>query len=79
MLDGSVQLGKRPRRGRHFSIAELRELIGFYRTPTRAKALHELPQVIGEFAAQMAPRLQDVQVQTNEAFNGILRAHGYLK
>jgi hypothetical protein len=64
---------------RHFTAAELRDLNAFYRTPTGAKAIHELPIVTSEFAAQLMPRLQDVQHQTTEGFNRILRAHGYVK
>ena len=64
---------------RHFTVMELRDLIAFYRTPTGVKALHVLPQVMGEFATTMVPHLQDVQRQTAEAFNRILREHGYLK
>jgi uncharacterized protein len=64
---------------RHFTIAELHELTAFYRTPTGAKALHELPKVTGEFMTTLVPRLQDVQRQTTEAFNKILREHGYVK
>jgi hypothetical protein len=64
---------------RHFTVAELGELIAFYRTPIGAKALHEMPQVTGEFTALLVPRLQDLQRQTTEAFNTVLRAHGYMK
>jgi uncharacterized protein len=64
---------------RHFTVDELHELAAFYRTPTGAKALHEIPQVMGEMTALLAPRLQDVQRQTSEAFSKILRDHGYGK
>jgi hypothetical protein len=64
---------------RHFTVAELHELTAFYRTPTGAKALHEIPQVMGEMTALLVPRLQEVQRQTSEAFGEILRAHGYGK
>jgi uncharacterized protein len=64
---------------RHFTVAELGELKAFYRTPTGAKALLELPLVTGEFATHLVPRLQDVQRQTSEGFNKILREHGYVK
>jgi hypothetical protein len=64
---------------RHFTAAELNELAAFYRTPIGAKALREMPQVTGEFTALLAPRLQDVQRQTTEAFNKILHDHGYIK
>jgi uncharacterized protein len=64
---------------RHFTVAELHELTAFYRTPTGAKALHEIPQVMGEMTALLVPRLQEVQRQTSEAFGEILRQHGYGK
>ena|ERR1700728_1291957 len=64
---------------RHFTVSELHELSAFYRTPTGAKALHELPQVMGEFATLLVPRMQDLQRQTTEAFTKILREHGYAK
>ena len=64
---------------RHFSAAELQELIAFYRTPIGAKSLHEMPQATAEFAALLVPRLPELQRQTREAFNKILREHGYLK
>ena len=64
---------------RHFSVDELHQLTDFYRSPIGAKALRELPQVMGEFVAVVAPRLQDMQQQAMDGFNRILRAHGYLK
>jgi uncharacterized protein len=64
---------------RHFTVAELHELAAFYRTPTGAKALHEIPQVMGELMTFLVPRLQDVQRQTSEAFTKILNEHGYGK
>jgi uncharacterized protein len=64
---------------RHFSVGELNELTAFYRTPTGAKALREMPHVMGEFTTLLVPRLQEVQRQVTEAFNTVLRAHGYVK
>ena len=64
---------------RHFTVAELHELTAFYRTPIGAKALHEMPQVTGEFMALMVPRLQDLQHQVGDAFNKTLHQHGYIK
>ncbi len=64
---------------RHFTVAELHELAAFYQSPTGAKALHVLPQVMGEFTTALVPRLQTVQKETGEAFDKILREHGYLK
>ena len=64
---------------RHFTVDELKELTAFYRTPTGAKALREVPQVMGELTGLLLPRLQDVQRQTAESFTRILQAHGYTK
>jgi len=64
---------------RHFTVGELNDLTAFYRSPTGAKALREMPLVMGEFTALLVPRLQDVQHQIGDAFNTILRAHGYVK
>jgi hypothetical protein len=64
---------------RHFTAAEMHDIIAFYQTPTGAKALRELPRVMGEFTAQMVPHLQDLKIQTAEAINKILREHGYVK
>lgn len=64
---------------RHFTVDELKELTAFYRTPTGAKALQEIPQVMGELSGLLIPRLQEVQRQTSEAFTKILHEHGYGK
>ena len=64
---------------RHFTVDELKELTAFYQTPAGAKALREMPQVMGELTANLMPRLQEVQRQTGEAFTKILHEHGYVK
>lgn len=64
---------------KHFTTSELKDLTAFYRTPTGAKTLVEMPRVTGEFAASLMPRLQSIQEQMSEAFDKTLRAHGYLK
>jgi len=61
---------------RHFSAAELRELLAFYRTPIGVKALHELPQITAEVMGMIMPRLQQVQQQTMGAFTKILHDRG---
>jgi uncharacterized protein len=64
---------------KHFTAAEMHDIIAFYQTPTGAKALRELPRVMGEFTTQMVPHLQDLRVKTADAINDILRKHGYAK
>ena len=64
---------------RHFTAAELHELAAFYRTPTGAKALRELPQVMSDLAGLIVPRLPKAQEEISAAFDQILKAHGYPK
>jgi len=64
---------------RHFTVDELKDLTAFYRTPLGAKALREMPQVMGEFTAATVPRLTALRQQTSEAFSKILRERGYGK
>jgi uncharacterized protein len=61
---------------RHFSAAELHELLAFYRTPIGEKALRELPQITAEVMGLIMPRLQQVQQQTMAAFTKILHDRG---
>jgi len=61
---------------RHFTVAELRELLAFYRTPVGAKSLRVLPQIMGESMTVVMPRLQTLQRQTMEAFTKILHQRG---
>jgi hypothetical protein len=64
---------------KYFSAQELRDMLGFYRTPTGVKSLRVLPQVMAEFFAGLMPRLQEVEQQTTAAFQKILRQKGYMK
>lgn len=64
---------------RHFTAAELRELVAFYRTPTGQKMQRELPQVMAEFVQGMAPRMAGIQTTTQERFRKILQDRGYAK
>jgi len=54
-------------------------LSAFYRTPAGAKALSEMPHVMGDLTTRLVPRLQDLQRQTAESFTKILHEHGYGK
>jgi hypothetical protein len=62
---------------RHFSAQELRDIVGFYRTPTGAKSLHVMPKVMGDVMAQMGPRVQAFQQDLNTKIVAILHKHGY--
>ena len=64
---------------RHFTAKELRDMVAFYKSPTGVKALHEMPKVMIDVSAQMAPRLQALQGELNERMVAIMRKHGYKK
>lgn len=62
---------------RHFSADELRGLLAFYQTPLGAKALAEMPKLMGDFSSSalmpmMAPMMNEMKTNTD----AILRAHG---
>jgi len=61
---------------RHFTEAELRQLLAFYQAPLGQKALRELPQIMAETMSLIMPRMQQVQQQVMEAFAKVLRARG---
>jgi hypothetical protein len=46
---------------RHFTAAELKEITGFYRTPTGKKSLATMPQVTAETVQALMPRMQSFQ------------------
>jgi hypothetical protein len=62
---------------RHFTAAELREIIGFYRTPTGTKLLRLSPQLSAEVNASITPHLPDFYRRSMEAFTKVLRSRGY--
>jgi hypothetical protein len=64
---------------RHFTLDEINQLIAFYKSPIGIKAMKELPAVMAEFVGTVSPRLREMQRQSVDGFNDILRQHGYLK
>ena len=64
---------------RHFTAKELQDMIAFYKSPTGVKALHEMPKVMTDVSAQMAPQLQALQTELNARMVAIMRVHGYNK
>ena len=61
---------------RHFSTAELRDMMAFYKTPTGQKSLKVMPQVMTDVFALIMPKMQGLQVQIMDAFNEVLRKKG---
>lgn len=64
---------------RHFTAAELRELITFYKTPLGQKTLKAMPQIMNDSVQLIMPRMPEIQARTQTAFEKVLRDRGYLK
>ncbi len=64
---------------RHFTAAEMGDILTFYKTPTGAKALREMPKVAAESAALMGPRMAPFQQELATSIGAIMKKHGYDK
>jgi hypothetical protein len=62
---------------RYLSVQEMHDIQVFYRTPTGAKMLKLMPQIMGEVMANLAPRMQGNMQRINVAFTDILQKHGF--
>jgi uncharacterized protein len=62
---------------RYLTVAEMREMQAFYSTPTGAKALKVMPQIMGEVTQNLAPRIQGAIDRIDVALMDILHKHGY--
>jgi hypothetical protein len=62
---------------RYFSADELRALRSFYTTPAGAKALKVMVPLTSELMS--LPALSLYQVRLEQAFNPVLRRHGYVR
>lgn len=58
---------------RHLTVAEMREIIAFNRTPTGEKMRRMLPQIMGEVMSLIAPRAPLLQRELIEAIQPILQ------
>ena len=62
---------------RHFTAAELRELLAFYHTPVGAKALRVMPQVTTEALQLVLAKMPQLQQDAMEAFTKVLKRRGF--
>jgi hypothetical protein len=62
---------------RYLTVAEMRDIQAFYRTPTGAKTLKVMPQITAEVMGNLAPRMQGMMERVNIALTGVLQKHGY--
>jgi hypothetical protein len=58
---------------KYLTVAEMREIIAFYRTPTGTKTLKVFPQVMPEVFALMQSRMPQMQRELAEAIGPILQ------
>jgi uncharacterized protein len=61
---------------RYLTVQEMRDIQAFYHTPTGAKTLKLMPQIMGEVMANLGPRMQGMMQRINVSFIGILQKHG---
>jgi hypothetical protein len=64
---------------RHFSAPELREMTAFYRSPTGAKALQLMPQVMAEYFGAILPRTQAFERDLQARIVAVMTRRGYNK
>jgi hypothetical protein len=62
---------------RHLSVAEMRDIQAFYKTPTGIKSLKMMPQITAEVMGNFVPRMQGMMERVNLAMTGILQKHGF--
>jgi hypothetical protein len=62
---------------RHFTAAELHQLLAFYRTPVGAKALRVMPQITAEAVQLVLSKLPQLQQDTMAAFIKVLKERGF--
>jgi hypothetical protein len=62
---------------RYLTVAEMRDIQTFYRTPTGAKTLKLMPQIMGEVMGNLAPRMQGMMQRINVTLTSVLQKHGY--
>jgi len=63
----------------NLSVAEMRNLTAFYKTPLGQKAAAALPKVAAEYSLAAQQHNQEIQAATFIAFRKVLRDHGYMK
>jgi hypothetical protein len=61
---------------KYFSAQELREMAGFYRTETGAKALRLMPQAKAEYFGTLMPRIEGFNRDLQTRIQAILTKHG---
>ena len=61
---------------KHFTAAELRDMLTFYKTSTGQKSLKVMPQVMTDIFAMIMPQMQGLQAQIITAFQEVLRKRG---
>lgn len=64
---------------RYLSEDEMRQVIGFYRTPVGTRLMQVVPSVISEIFAIGLPGMPGVINDTHEEFLRLARARGYIK
>ncbi len=62
---------------RYLTVQEMREIQAFYRTPTGAKTLKVMPQIMSDTMRNLMPRVQGIMQHVQVSMTDILQKHGY--
>lgn len=62
---------------KYFSAPELRDIAGFYKTPSGAKSLELMPTVTAEFFGTMMPKMQGFSQNIEATIDRVLQKHGF--
>lgn len=64
---------------KYFSVAELHDMLAFYKTPTGAKMLRVMPALTAEIATLVGPRAVAFQKDLSTRMLAVMKKHGYDK
>jgi uncharacterized protein len=62
---------------RYLTVDEMREIVAFYRTPTGAKVVKVMPEIMGETMQNFAPHVQEAMQRLQVALDGILQKYSH--
>jgi hypothetical protein len=60
---------------KYLTVQEMRDIKAFYQTPTGAKALKVMPEIMGESMGQFGPRMQGMMQRVSVSVMDILKKH----
>jgi hypothetical protein len=62
---------------RYLTVDEMREIVAFYRTPTGAKTLKVMPEIMGETMGKFTPHFQDMMQRLYASLGRIVEKYDH--